>query len=244
MFARNTGTAFRAGYRAVTLSCVATGLLLASSLSAIAAGGAYERGQEIVGGTEAGYSWSTYAVTSDEYVYQYATDSEGTAWYNSYDGSAWAGWESSDQPAVVSYDPAPIYYQDAPYVFYTGEAGELYYVTGTDSGTPEWTDIADDYAFDSAPAASVYGEQLDLYATADDGYVYTKSYSGGSWSEWASVNDETTKGKAGTEPYAVEWGDYDNVFWTGDDGAVYWNRYDGESWTGATPLASEDYSFE
>jgi len=122
--------------------------------------------------------------------------------------------------------------------------GELYYVMGTDSGTPEWTDIAGDYALDSAPAASVYGEQLALYATADDGYVYSTYSTGDGWAEWAPVNDEATKGKAGTEPYAIEWVGYDNVFWTGDDGAVYWNRYDGETWTGGKPLASEDYSFE
>ncbi len=79
MSVRKPGTAFRAGCRAVTLSCIATGPLVASSLSAIAAGGAYEPGKEIVGGKEARYSRDTYAVTSHEYVYQYATDSEGTA---------------------------------------------------------------------------------------------------------------------------------------------------------------------
>ena len=244
LLAGKTGTAFRAGYRAVTMSCVATGLLLASSLSAIAAGGSYEPGKEIAGGTDVGYTWSTYAVTSDDYVYQYATDTAGTAWYNSYDGTEWAGWASyEDQPAVVTYDPAPVYHNDSAYVFYTGDAGELYYVTGTDAGTPEWTDIAGDYAFDSAPAATDYDGQVDLYATADDGYVYGTYSSGDGWADWTPVNDEATKGKAGTEPYAVAWGGYDNVFWTGDDGTVYWNRYDGETWTGARPLAG-DYTFD
>lgn len=239
------GTALRAGYRTVTLSCVAAGLLVATSFSAIAAGGAYEPGTEIAGGSDAGYSWSTYAVSSDTYVYQYATDSEGTAWYNSYDGSEWSGWAyDEDQPAVVTYDPAPVYHNGSSYVFYTGDAGEMYYVTGTDSGSPAWTDIAGDYTFDSAPAASDYDGQVDLYATADDGYVYTTYSSGDGWAEWALVNDETSKGKSGSEPYAISWDGYDNVFWTSEDGTVYWNRYDGSTWTGPIAINGTDYSFD
>ena len=222
------------GLMAVALATGMTGSALAQESS-------WSDGEQITG--DPTWAAATYAAVSDDLVYQYATAESGKAWYATYDGSAWSDWQDygDDQPGSVMYDPAPVDYDGSPHAFYTGAEGELYHVSQDDTGASTWEDVAGDYSFAAAPAASYYEDTINLYGYADDGYVYGKTYGADGWSDWTAVSDDTSAGKAGTEPYAVSWGGYDNVFWVGDDGTVYWNRYDGSTWTGATAIDGSDY---
>jgi hypothetical protein len=205
-----------------------TAALLGATVSgALAFDGSYGDAKKV--GNEK-FASSTYNVTVDDTLYQYATGEDGTAYYTTFDGSEWSDWETwYSQPAKYKADPAPVYYNDASYVTYYGEDGK-YYFAG-DGG--EWTDISGDYTFKTAPYANVYNDKLYIYGVADDGYVYWVDYNGSEWGAWGEIGGETT---GAYEVYAVDWNDYNNVFWTSDDGHVYWNRWDGSEWTGAKAL--------
>jgi hypothetical protein len=222
-------------------------MLTASTLGALAGGGAFDGGKEIPAASGGGYGdaaavsfeYSSYTAEYDGSVYQYASGDDGTAYYNVYDGQDWTGWTGWDtQPAKFTYDPAPVSYGDDSYVYYTGQDGTIYqYAWGEDA----WSPVTGDYTFKSSPAAS-NNEVLSLSAYADDGNVYYNSYDGSAWSGWAAVSDTASYGKAECDTYNVYWGEYENTFWTGDDGKVYWNRYDGTAWSGAKALPG-DYTF-
>ncbi len=222
-------------------------MAVAMPFAVVAQSSPYADGEEVAGGDYGdGLTYATYAAVSDDMVYQYATGTDGKAYYTTYDGSEWADWQGwAYQPGDVSYDPAPVDYDGDPHAFYTGTGGELYHITWDDAGESSWEDVAGDYAFAAAPAASYAHDAIQLYGYADDGYIYHKAYTEeDGWTEWVAVNDEASTGKAGTEPYAVAWGDYDNVFWTTEDGATYWNRYaDDGTWSGPVVIEG-DYTFD
>lgn len=216
--------------------------LLASTLMTASAAGSYEESAKIEGDYSE-FIYSSYAITVDDSVYQYATGKDGNAYYATYDGSSWSAWQSWDnQPATFTYDPAPVAYDGESWAFYTSEDGKVYQVAVDAYGAAVWEDVSGDYSYGSAPYAVTHDGTLSLYATGTDGNVYHRAYSAAEgWGTWAAINDGYTA-KAGSEPYAVSWDEQENVFWTGDDGKVYWNRYRG-SWSGAVALAG-DGSYE
>jgi len=212
-----------------------TAVLVGTTISGVLAfDGEYGKGSKVGGGD---YKASTYAVTADDTLYQYATGTDGSAYYTTYDGEKWAEWSAwESQPSKYTYDPAPVVYADETYVTYRGE-DEKYYLS---VGGGEWTDISGKWTFKYAPYANVYGEKLYIYGVGNDGYVYWKHYDGAEWSKWAEIGEQTT---SAYEVYAVDWNGYDNVFWTSEDGSVYWNRWDGSEWSGTKAL-SGDYKVQ
>ena len=201
----------------------------ASLSSALALDGSYSAGTPIGNGS---FASSTYTVVVDDTAYQYATGSDGNAYYTTYDGNQWTAWTGwGTQPASYQYDPAPVAYQNQGYVVYAGDDGKYY----ASAGGGDWTDISGDYTFKYAPYANVYNDTLYVYGVASDGYVYWKDYNGAAWGEWGEIGGQTT---AAYDVYAVDWNGYDNVFWTSNDGHVYWNRWDGSAWSGAKELTN------
>jgi len=216
---------------------VALGLFASTLVTGLAAG-SYDDSAKI--GDDANtFAYSSYAVAVDDTLYQYATGADGEAYYATYDGTAWADWQSWDnQPAKVTYDPAPVAYDGKNWAFYTTEDGKIYQVLPDAYGGATWDDVSGDYMYDSAPYATADAERLNLYATGKDGNVYHRAYTAADgWGTWEAVNDDYVA-KAGTEPYAVSWDGQENVFWTGEDGTVYWNRY-GDAWTEAVALGGD-----
>jgi hypothetical protein len=205
----------------------------------------YEPGQP-VNSTSVTFAGGTYTTVANNTLYQYANDSTGSAYYNTYDGTAWSGWTAYEQqPAKSSYDPCPVTYNDASYAYYTGDDGYLYQQSWDAAKAPVWEDVSGDYTYAAAPYASVYEDTVHLYGVANDGYVYHKPYSEAvGWGTWEPVNDPAAPAKTDAKPVAVSWADHDNVFWTGEDGYVYWNRYNyaNQTWTGAKQIPS-DYTF-
>ena len=189
--------------------------------------GSYGDGQKVGSGD---YASSTYAITVKDTLYQYVTGKDGNAYYATYDGKAWSDWTGwKSQPAKYKYEPAPVSYKDKGYVTYYGEGGKYY----LSAGGGDWTDISGDYTFQYAPYANVYNDELYVYGTASDGYVYWNHYDGSAWSGWGEIGDKTA---SAYKIYAVDWNGYDNVFWTADDGHVSWNRWDGTKWSGTKQL--------
>jgi len=191
---------------------IATLLLGTSMGAALADGATFEGGGQI--GKDDGYgdyeyalAAPTYAVATEDTLYQYGTGKDGNAYYVTYDGSEWSEWQGyADQPTKYVQDPAPAVYQDTAYVSYLGDDGKYYFADGA-----EWTDISGDYEFEYAPTMNVYGDKLYVYGTATDGNVYWKDYDGSAWGEWGAISDETI---SAYEVYAVDWDGYNNVFWT------------------------------
>ena len=216
---------------------IATLLLGTSMGAALADGATFEGGGQI--GKDDGYgdyeyalAAPTYAVATEDTLYQYGTGKDGNAYYVTYDGSEWSEWQGyADQPTKYVQDPAPAVYQDTAYVSYLGDDGKYYFADGA-----EWTDISGDYTFEYAPTMNVYGEKLYVYGTASDGSVYWKDYDGSAWGEWGAISDETT---SAYEVYAVDWDGYNNVLWTDAEGATSWNRWDGTAWTGTKALPGD-----
>lgn len=233
------------GLRKTLIGITTAGILSASVMGAVAFDGAYEPGAKIEG--DYTFEWGTYAVASGDEVYQYAHGDAGDAYYNTYDGEAWSGWEGyEEQPAPVAYDPAPVAYGDKSYVYYTGDDGYLYQQSWDTYNEPVWEDVSGDYTYTAAPYATVYEDAIYLYGNASDGYVYHKSYTEeAGWGTWEAVNDAEHPAKAEAKPYSVSWDDHDNVFWTGEDGKAYWNRYSyaDETWTGAKEIPG-DYTYD
>ena len=215
--------------RTIAVAGIAAVLIGTTVGGALALDGGYGEGKKVDKGE---FFASTYNITVDDTLYQYATGKDGNAYYTTFDGekwSAWSGWDS--QPAKYAYDPAPISYGDKSYVTYYGEDGK-YYFSGEGG---DWTDISGDYTFKTAPYANVYNNIVYIYGVADNGYVYWKDYNGAEWGEWGEIGGQTT---SAYEVYAVDWNGWDNVFWTGDDGHVYWNRWNGSEWSGTKQLAN------
>lgn len=226
-----TGTGDGYRYRNVLKRVAAAGLtvaLLGTTVGGVLAfDGSYGDAKKVGDGS---FASSTYNVTVDDTLYQYATGEDGDAYYTTFDGEEWTEWTGYDaQPVKYKSDPAPVYYNDASYVTYYGEDGK-YYFSGADG---EWTDISGDYTFKYAPYSNVYDGTLYVYGVAEDGYVYWIDYDGSEWGTWGEIGGQTT---GAYEVYAVDWNDYNNVFWTSDDGHVYWNRWDGSEWTGVRDL--------
>jgi hypothetical protein len=202
----------------------------------------YDQGTKIEG--DYTFTGGTYTSYAGDTLYQYAHDDQGDAYYNTYDGSSWSGWEGyAEQPAKVAYDPATCTYDGKSYSYYTGDDGYLYEQSWDTYGEAKWDDVSGDYTYAAAPYASAYEDSLHLYGAADDGYVYHKAYDSSGWGTWEPVNE--TPYWQGYKPYAVSWGEYDNVFWLGEDQYVYWNRYSyaDKTWTGAKQIPS-DYTFK
>jgi hypothetical protein len=232
---------YRRARRGLAVAGMATVLLGLATGGALADGG-YGKANK-VGNGDYEYASSTYSIAVGDYVYQYANGKDGYAYYTYYDGNQWSDWISwpDTQPWKVKYDPAPVKYQDNNYVFYTGEDGHLYHLSGVVGGDWTWDDLSGDYTFTYAPYANQNGDYLYLYGVGkDDGYVYYRQYDGSQWTDWANVSEETT---SAYEPYSVKYGGYENVFWTSDDGKVYWNRHKGSEWTGVKALPG-DYEFK
>lgn len=222
------------GYRSVLKRVVTAGLavaLLGTTVSGVLAlEGSYGEPKKVGDGA---FASSTYNVTVDDTLYQYATGKDGNAYYTTFDGtewSEWTGWEA--QPAKYKADPAPAVYNDASYVTYYGEDGKYYFSGG---GGGDWADISGEYTFKAAPYANVYNDKLYIYGVAEDGYVYWIDYNGSEWGTWGEIGGQTT---SAYEVHAVDWGGYNNVLWTSDDGNVYWNRWDGTEWTGTKELTN------
>lgn len=238
------------GSRRAFVAASAGGLLTVSALgslrTAVAQSSGYEPG-EAINGTTATFTGGTYAVYADDTLYQYAHDDQGDAYYNTYDGSAWSGWEAyAEQPAPVGWDPAPVVYDDASYVYYTGDDGYLYQQNWDSYGDAVWEDVSGEYTYAAAPYATSREDNIYLYATAEDGNVYHKGYNeADGWNAWTAVNEAEYPAKTASKPYSVSWADHENLFWLGEDDKVYWNRYnyaDGE-WAGAKEIPAE-YGFK
>jgi hypothetical protein len=224
---RGLGDGYRRVVKWIAGAGITAALLGATAGGALALDGSYGEAKKVGDGP---FASSTYNITVDNTLYQYATGKDGNAYYATYDGKAWSdwtGWEA--QPAKYKLDPAPVVYGDQSYVTYYGEDGKYYLSTGGGS----WSDISGSHTFKTAPYANVYNDTLYVYGVADDGYVYWADYDGAEWGAWGQISGETT---AAYEIYAVDWNGYNNVFWTGDDGHVYWNRWDGSAWSGAKAL--------
>lgn len=216
-------------------------VLIGSSIGSGAAAGTWGKATKIAGGdTDYTFGASTYAIVVKKDLYQYATGTDGYAYYNHSDGATWDGWKGwEDQPATYAWDPAPVEYKDNNYAFYTGKDGGIYHLTW-EGEQSQWTKVSGEYTFKYAPYANENGDTLYLYAVGkDDSSVYVKNYDGSTWSDWSPISEDNT---AAYEPYAVEWDNHENVLWTGEDGKVYWNRYNGSEWTGVKALPG-DYQF-
>ena len=213
------------------------------------------RGQALAAGTYAEaekidsspytFKWGTYTTVADGTLYQYANGAEGDAYYNTYDGTAWSGWEGYEtQPTKVAYDPAPATYEGKNYAFYTGDDGYVYHQSWDTYGEAVWEDVSGEYTYSGAPYANVADDGLHLYANGADGYVYHKTYTADGWGTWAAINDTYTSKKE-FKPYAVSWGEHENAFWCDEAGKVYWNRYDyaTQEWTGAKEIPG-DYTYD
>src|SRR5258708_7326179 len=91
-------TGFGDGYRNVLKGLAFTGLtalVLGTGVAgALADGtGTFDSGQQISGnGSSYTFAASTYSDTSKDTLYQYATGTDGYAYYNTYDGNSWSGW--------------------------------------------------------------------------------------------------------------------------------------------------------
>ncbi len=238
------------GTRRAFVAASAGGLLTVSAAGAFRTAAAQDTGYqpgEAINSTTATFAGGTYTAYANDTLYQYAHDDNGDAYYNTYDGSAWSGWETyEEQPAPVGWDPAPVVYDDASYVYYTGDDGYLYQQSWDSYGDPAWEDVSGDYTYAAAPYATSWEDNIYLYATADDGNVYHKGYNeADGWGTWTAVNDAAVPAKTDAKPYSVSWADHENVFWLGENEKVYWNRYnyaDGE-WAGAREIPA-DYTFK
>jgi hypothetical protein len=224
LYAAGGSVALATGFRFATVSGQAT----------------YDDPQQI-NSTSATYEGGTYAVEAEDgYLYQYATSADGYAYYNAYDGQSWQGWTQAGEQ-TVGWDPAPVAYDGKSHAYYTGGDEYLYQLSYDTYGDAQWEDVSGDYTYQAAPYATTYEDSVYLYATATDGYVYHKGYTGGTWGEWQALNEADAPAKTDSKPYSVSWGDHENTFWLGDDGYVYWNRYnyaDG-AWTGAKQIPSD-----
>ncbi len=215
-------------------------LALGSRLDLTAAQSTFADGTQVGDGSQT-FSGGTYAISKDDYVYQYATGADGYAYYTEYDGADWSGWTQAGETAV-GWDPAPAYYDGSTHAYYTGTDEYLYQVSWDSYGEAQWEDVSGGYTYQAAPWATYDDDYVYLYATASDGYVYHKAYDGSAWGDWYAVNE--TPAKTDAKPYSVAWDGYENTFWHGEDGYIYWNRYshaDG-TWTGAKQIPS-DYTF-
>ncbi|HYI25206.1 MAG TPA: hypothetical protein VD767_07340 [Thermomicrobiales bacterium] len=195
-------------------------------------------------GTQLGdgsFTGGTYAISENDYVYQYATGADGYAYYTEYDGAEWSGWKQAGETSV-GWDPAPAYYDGASHAYYTGTDEYIYQVSWDTYGDAQWENVSGDYTFKAAPWATYDNDAVYLYGTASDNYVYSKSYSGDGWSDWQAVNEAPAH--TDYKPYSVSWDGYENTFYLGEDNYLYWNRYshaDG-TWTGEKQIPS-DYTF-
>ena len=211
------------------------------SLSVLAASGEYEKGTAIPG--DYTFEHGTYVVTDDTALYQYATGTDGYAYYTSYEDGKWSEWTVAGE-TEVSWDPAPVLYDGKSQAYYTGKDGYIYQLTWDSYGDPQWEDVSGGYSFEASPYATTWEDSVYLYGTSTDGYVYHKAYTDGAWGEWEALNDAEYPLKTDSKPYSVSWSDHENTFWVGADDKVYWNRYnyaDG-AWVGAKEIPA-DYGF-
>lgn len=229
------------------LAIGAGGAMTAATLRfipSVAAEGAYAPGKEIEGAYT--FQYGTYVAPVDNALYQYATGDDGNAYYTTYDGTSWSGWENpGKQPAKVSWDPAPVSYDGGSQAYYTGDDGYIYQLSWDSYGEATWENVSGEYTFSASPYATSSGDAVALYGTATDGYVYHKGYTGeAGWGEWQPLNDAAYPAKVDAKPYSVTWDDHENAFWVGDDGKTYWNRYSyaDQAWTGAKEIPA-DYTF-
>lgn len=221
-----------------TFATVAAG----RSMAVMAFDGAYQQGKPIEG--DYTFTNGTYVAYGTDSLYQYATGTDGYAYYNKNQGGSWDGWTSAGETAV-GWDPAPVTYEGKPQAYYTGKDNYIYQVGWDSYGDPEWTDVSGGYTFEASPYASTHEGAIHLYGTSTDGYVYHKTYSDGAWNEWYPLNDAEYPAKTDCKPYSVHWGDHENTFWVGADDKVYWNRYsytDG-AWAGPKEIEA-DYGFQ
>ena len=137
----------------------------------MAAAGGYEAGKKIEGAYT--FQYGTYVAPAKDELYQYAHDDKGDAYYNTYDGSAWSGWQGyENQPAPVAYDPAPVAYGNTSYVYYSGKDGYLYQQGWDDYGAATWDDVSGDYTYTPQPYASVYENTINPYSNNGNGNLY------------------------------------------------------------------------
>lgn len=207
----------------LTMAAGAIATVAASrSLAVMAFDGSYDTGKKIEG--DYTFAYGTYVAAGDTTLYQYATGTDGYAYYNQYQDGAWKGWAAAGQ-TEVGWDPAPYAYEGKSQAFYTGKDGYIYQVGWDSYGEPTWTDVSGGYTFATSPHATVKDGTVHLYGTSTDGNVYHKSYADGGWGEWYALNDPAYPAKTEAKPYGVTWADHENTFWVGADDKVYWNRY-------------------
>src|SRR5215213_7390852 len=99
---KGTEDGYRRKLRGVAVAGLTAILLGTSAGGALALDGGYREGKKV---GEGEFNASTYNITVDDTLYQYATGKDGNAYYTTFDGKSWddwGGWES--QPVKFQYD--------------------------------------------------------------------------------------------------------------------------------------------
>ena len=189
------------------------------------------------GQVESAYKYGSgpYAVTYNNKVYYYGTGTDGTGYYNTYDGSTYTPAQAyPSQSAKYQGRPCASVYNGKQYVYYYGQDSKYYAYAYDGQAYAAPQDVSGGYAYSAPPYGVTYQNNLYLYGVASDGNLYAQSYNGTSYSAPVKVNG--TEQVGAYAPYAVEYGGYANVFYVSKDNKVYWNRYNGTAYTGAKAL--------
>lgn len=173
-----------------------------------------------------GYLQSVFALGEDGYIYQayHSRLSDSSEWQN------WASWSALPKTSRFISAPAVMNSPDGTLasVFALGQDGYIYQVVyNRSSGGPwgDWLRLPGDIRFQSAPAVmnSPDGLLAEVFARAEDGYIYQIVYSrgpNGGWREWQRLPGNLRFSSAPAVINSPD-GSLGEVFALGEDGYIY-----------------------
>jgi hypothetical protein len=139
-------------------------------------GSAWSGTKELTNGATLASTPYAVGYAPEEKLYAYSvTDKGQPAWNVFTEGEGWTGWTPYEGLAAkVTNKPNAYVYEDIQHVVYTGEDGHAYYTEYDGAWADEWTDLGNNYAYDSYQ----YAYEGDLYVTytGEDYSVYVKEY--------------------------------------------------------------------
>lgn len=178
---------------------------------------------------------SVFALGQDGYIYQ--------AVYNRSAGGPWGNW--SRLPGNLQFQSAPAVMNSPDgslaSVFAVARDGYIYqsiYPRTKSSGWSEWVRLPGSLRFKAAPAVinSPDGRLAEVFALAEDGYIYQLNFRRGSADGWDSWQLLPRSVRFQSAPAVINLPDehLTSVFALGEDGYLYhvnYSRWPGQGWS-------------
>lgn len=182
---------------------------------------------------------SVFALADDGYIYQ--------SYHNRISGSSdWQNWSSwSALPKTMRFGSAPAVMNspdgNLASVFALGQDGYIYqivYARTNSNGWGDWQPIPGSRRFKAAPAVinSPDGRLAEVFALADDGYIYQINFRRGTsqgWGDWQLL-PQSVRFQAAPAVINMPDENLTSVFALGEDGYLYhvnYSRHAGKGWS-------------